>query len=239
MAVVSAVTSLAENAATGQDRWPGPLDQVLGHAWIILGVGLALALLLALYALFREVKSSSTADDPPPQAAPEMPRWVVNRAQVRQVAAELGRRRRLRSVGITAVAGLHGAGLREDTLAEMVWAEEDPGRVTAGVLCLVQVSAQPQQSQPGRQPQASVSPPAAGTTAVGRCSDPVRSSGSTSSSAMLSTQVQASTEKLPPAGPRTTVAVSSLTRSAGIGTPGAWKIHSIVLSKLTSLGTSP
>lgn len=44
---------------------------------------------------------------------------------------------------------------------------------------------------------------------------------------MLSAQVQASTEKLPPAGPRTTVAVSSLTRSAGIGTPGAWKIHSI------------
>ncbi|MFD3838293.1 hypothetical protein ACFWWC_18850 [Streptomyces sp. NPDC058642] len=52
-AVVSAVTSLAENPATGQDRWPGPLDQVLRPAWIVLGVGLDLALLLALYALFH------------------------------------------------------------------------------------------------------------------------------------------------------------------------------------------
>lgn len=137
------------------------------------------------------------------------------------------------------MAGLHGAGsFGKTTLAEMVCAEEDPGRVSAGVLCLVQVSAQPQQSQSGRQPQASVSPLAAGTTAAG-VSGPVRSSGATSSSAMLSAQVQASTEKLPPAGPRTTVAVSSLTRSAGIGTPSAWKIHSIVLSPLMPLGTSP
>ncbi|MCF3136641.1 NB-ARC domain-containing protein [Streptomyces olivochromogenes] len=123
-AVVGAVTSLAENAATGQDRWPGPLDQVRRHAWIVLGVGLALALLLALYALFHEVKSSSAAGDPPPPAPPEIPRWVVDRAQARQVAAELGRRRRSRSVGITAAAGLHGAGgFGKTTLAEMVWAD--------------------------------------------------------------------------------------------------------------------
>lgn len=57
-AVVSAVTSLAENAATGQDRWPGPLDQVRRHAWIVLGVGLTLALLLTLYALFNDSGSS-------------------------------------------------------------------------------------------------------------------------------------------------------------------------------------
>ncbi len=130
-------------------------------------------------------------------------------------------------------------GFGKTTFAEMVWAEEDPGRVTAGSLCLVQVSAQPQEpQQPGWQPHGRVSPLVAGTIAVGRCPDPVRSSGSASSSAMLSTHLQASTEKLPPAD-RTSVAVSSLTRSAGIGTPGAWKIHSIVLSKLTSLGTSP
>ncbi|WP_030949810.1 hypothetical protein [Streptomyces sp. NRRL S-646] len=59
-AVVGAVTSFAENAATGQDRWPGPLDQIRRHAWIILGVGLV----LALYTQFREVKSSSEAEDP-------------------------------------------------------------------------------------------------------------------------------------------------------------------------------
>ncbi|MFJ9901081.1 NB-ARC domain-containing protein [Streptomyces sp. NPDC091280] len=123
-AVVGAVTSAAENAATGQDRWPGPLDQVRRHAWIVLGVGLALALLLALYTLFHEVKSSSTAEDPPPPAPPEIPRWVIDRAQARQVAAELGRRRRSRSVGITAAAGLHGAGgFGKSTLAEMVWAD--------------------------------------------------------------------------------------------------------------------
>ncbi|WP_059211718.1 hypothetical protein [Streptomyces canus] len=84
-------------------------------------MGLALALLLVVYTLFREAKSSSVADDPPPPAPPEIPRWVVDRAQVRQVAAALSRRRRLRSVGITATAGLHGAGgFGKTTLAEMV-----------------------------------------------------------------------------------------------------------------------
>ncbi|MFD9254902.1 hypothetical protein [Streptomyces bottropensis] len=53
---------------------------------------------------------------------------MVNRAQARQVAAELGRRRRLRSVGVTAVAGRHGAEssgktTADEALAEMVWAE--------------------------------------------------------------------------------------------------------------------
>ncbi|MCX4920003.1 NB-ARC domain-containing protein [Streptomyces sp. NBC_00687] len=123
-AVVSAVTSFAENAATGQDRWPGPLDQVRRHAWIVLGVGLGLALLLALSALFHEVRSSPTADDPTPPPTPEIPQWVVDRAQAKQVAAELGRARRLRSVGITTAAGLHGAGgFGKSTLAEMVWAD--------------------------------------------------------------------------------------------------------------------
>ncbi|MFD9110087.1 hypothetical protein [Streptomyces bottropensis] len=55
--------------------------------------------------------------------APEMPRWVVNRAQARQVAAELGRRRRLRSVGVTAVAGRHGAESSGKTTADEALAE--------------------------------------------------------------------------------------------------------------------
>ncbi|MCZ4103663.1 NB-ARC domain-containing protein [Streptomyces sp. H39-C1] len=123
-AVVSAVTSLSENAATGQDRWPGPLDHIRQHAWVVLGAGLGVALLVALYALRHDAGSQRDIEDPPPPAPPEIPRWVVDRAQVGQVVAELCRQRGRRSVGITSTAGLHGAGgFGKTTLAEMVWAD--------------------------------------------------------------------------------------------------------------------
>ncbi|MFE2132027.1 NB-ARC domain-containing protein [Streptomyces sp. NPDC059466] len=115
---------MAENAATGQARWPGPLDAIRRHAWAVLGVGLTLALLLALYALLHDSGSSAAAEDPPAPAPPEIPRWVVDRAQVRVVVGELLRRRGQGSVGITATAGLHGAGgFGKTTLAEVVWAD--------------------------------------------------------------------------------------------------------------------
>ncbi|MEV7738866.1 NB-ARC domain-containing protein [Streptomyces sp. NPDC088921] len=118
------MTSLAENAATGQARWPGPLDAIRRYAWVVLGVGLTLALLLALYALVHDSGSSAAAEDPPAPAPPEIPRWVVDRAQVRVVVSELLRRRGHGPVGITATAGLHGAGgFGKTTLAEVVWAD--------------------------------------------------------------------------------------------------------------------
>ncbi|MFI9810229.1 NB-ARC domain-containing protein [Streptomyces sp. NPDC052301] len=121
-AVVSAVTSLAENAATGQDQWPGYLDAVRRHAWAVLGIGLALALLLAMYTLLRQDAPAGGIGDPAPPPAPSRPRWIVDRAQAARVAAELCRRRGRRSVGITATAGFYGAGgFGKTTLAEMVW----------------------------------------------------------------------------------------------------------------------
>ncbi|MGI5518489.1 NB-ARC domain-containing protein [Streptomyces sp. CA-106131] len=63
------------------------------------------------------------AGDPRPPAPPQIPQWVVDRAQAARVAAALCRRWGRRSVGITATAGLHGAGgFGKTTLAEMVWA---------------------------------------------------------------------------------------------------------------------
>ncbi|MFJ4931606.1 NB-ARC domain-containing protein, partial [Streptomyces sp. NPDC088736] len=83
-----------------------------------------MALLLALLALFQELKPPAAGEDPLPPAPPEIPRWVVDRAQARQVAVELSRRRGMQSVGITATAGLHGAGgFGKTTLTEMVWAD--------------------------------------------------------------------------------------------------------------------
>ncbi|WP_405976505.1 WD40 repeat domain-containing protein [Streptomyces sp. NBC_00988] len=118
------MTSLAENAATGQDRWPGPLEAIRRHAWIVLAAGLVLALFLAVYAVFHEVGSSAAAEDPPPPGPPDIPQWVVDRDQARKVAGELLRRQGRGSVGITAAAGLHGAGgFGKTTLAEMVWAD--------------------------------------------------------------------------------------------------------------------
>ncbi len=123
--LVSAVTSLAENAATGQDQWPGPLDAIRQHAWFVLGAGLVAALILAVYALRRDGGADEGTGSPPPPAPPQIPQWVVDRDQADQVAAALCHRRGQRSVGITATAGLHGAGgFGKTTLAEMVWADD-------------------------------------------------------------------------------------------------------------------
>ncbi|WP_146088227.1 NB-ARC domain-containing protein [Actinacidiphila yanglinensis] len=124
-AVAEAVASLAENAATGQARWPGPLDLIREHAWWVLGIGLMLALVLGVLAVVRDQRGEAAGGgDPPPPAPPQRPRWVVDRAQAREVADELCRCDSSRSVGITTTAGLHGAGgFGKTTLAETVWAD--------------------------------------------------------------------------------------------------------------------
>ncbi|MFD7919825.1 NB-ARC domain-containing protein [Streptomyces sp. NPDC059740] len=121
---VTAVTSMAENAATGQDHWPGPLEEVRRHAWPVLAVGLAVAFVIALRSLRPSSVPAGFPDDPPPPTAPTVPEWVVDRDQVDQVVAALRQERRSATVGITAAAALHGAGgFGKTTVAELVWSD--------------------------------------------------------------------------------------------------------------------
>lgn len=121
---VTATVSMAENAATGQDRWPGPLEQVRQHAWPVLGAGLVVSLAIVLWSLLRPDTPAGSVQDPPPPTPPQVPDWVIDRTQVDQVVAALRRERRSATVGITAATALHGAGgFGKTTVAELVWAD--------------------------------------------------------------------------------------------------------------------
>ncbi|MGW6565646.1 NB-ARC domain-containing protein [Streptomyces sp. NPDC054975] len=119
-AAVAVLASLAANAATADDRWPGVLDAVRAGPWPWVGGLGAGAVALAVTAALLNGGPSVSAQDPPPPGAPAVPAWVVDRAEIRQaVAAVCGRK--AEAVGIT--TALEGAGgFGKTTLATLVCA---------------------------------------------------------------------------------------------------------------------
>ncbi|MFF8383355.1 NB-ARC domain-containing protein [Streptomyces kanasensis] len=120
-AAVAVLVSLAANAATAHDRWPGVLDAVRADPWPWVGGLGAGAVVLAVAAVLLGGGPPATALDPPPPVAPVVPAWVVDRAEGRlAVAAVCGRK--ARAVGIT--TALEGAGgFGKTTLATLVCAD--------------------------------------------------------------------------------------------------------------------
>ncbi|MFD3533429.1 NB-ARC domain-containing protein [Streptomyces sp. NPDC058664] len=119
-AAVAVLASLAANAATSHDRWPGVLDAVRSDPWPWVGWLGAGAVTLAVVAVLISGGPSVSAQDPPPPGAPVVPAWVVDRAEIRTaVAAVCGRK--AEAVGIT--TALEGAGgFGKTTLATLVCA---------------------------------------------------------------------------------------------------------------------
>lgn len=119
-AAVAVLASLAANAATEHDRWPGLLDAIRTSPWPWVGGLGAGAVALAVAATLITGGPSVSAQDPPPPPAPVVPAWVVDRTEIRRaVAAVCGRR--AGAVGIT--TALEGAGgFGKTTLATLVCA---------------------------------------------------------------------------------------------------------------------
>ncbi|MFG2236042.1 NB-ARC domain-containing protein [Streptomyces sp. NPDC048723] len=120
-AAVAVLVSLAANAATSADRWPGPLDLLRRHAWLSVAALAAWAVVLAVVSAWRQERTAAGGGDPPPPALVPVPEWVVDRDEgVRAVAAVCGGRRSGgRAVAIT--TSLEGAGgFGKTTLAAVV-----------------------------------------------------------------------------------------------------------------------
>ncbi|POX52839.1 FxSxx-COOH system tetratricopeptide repeat protein [Streptomyces sp. Ru72] len=97
------VGSLAFNAASGQSRWPGPLDFVRVHPWVVL-------LLLVPLAL-AELRPEPRGDRAPRPTTPATYRLPPRNSHFTGRDATLGElRRRLTSAGGIAVQVVHGLG---------------------------------------------------------------------------------------------------------------------------------
>ncbi|MEG8275212.1 FxSxx-COOH system tetratricopeptide repeat protein [Streptomyces sp. AHA2] len=97
------VGSLAFNAASGQSRWPGPLDFVRTHPWVVL--------LLLVPLAWAGLRQESREEPPPRPAAPmtyRLPPRNVHFTGRDDALREL--RRRLTSAGDTATQVVHGLG---------------------------------------------------------------------------------------------------------------------------------
>ncbi|HET6855747.1 MAG TPA: NB-ARC domain-containing protein, partial [Streptomyces sp.] len=119
-AVVAVVASLAANAATSADRWPGALDTIRQHPWYwVAGLAVA-AVVTAGVMAWRQERPVGVADDPPPPPVQPVPEWVVGRSEGSRaitVVCRTGRERR--AVAIT--TSLEGAGgFGKTTLAAVV-----------------------------------------------------------------------------------------------------------------------
>ena len=86
-AAVAVPASLAANAATAQDRWPGILDVLPADPWPWVGALGAGAVVLSVIAALISGGPSASAQDPPPPGAPTVPAWVVDRAESRLAVA--------------------------------------------------------------------------------------------------------------------------------------------------------
>ncbi|OKI74494.1 hypothetical protein AMK11_35670 [Streptomyces sp. CB02414] len=136
-AAVALLASLAANAATAHDRWPGVLDALRADPWPWVGGLGAAAVVSAVTGVLAGGGAPATAGDPPPPGAPAVPSWVVDRAECRRAAAAVCRRR-AGAVGLT--TALEGAGgFGKTTLATRVCADRRVRRRFRGRVYVVTV----------------------------------------------------------------------------------------------------
>ncbi|MER5384269.1 NB-ARC domain-containing protein [Streptomyces sp. NPDC002688] len=134
--VLAAALSLAANAATGQDRWPGPLDWLRRYPWPAVGLLLALSVVAIAVMTWRQERPSAGRDDPPPPEPAAVPEWFVARAETRQAVEAVLRDNG--SVGIT--TSLWGAGgFGKTTLATAVCAHRRVRRRFSGRIYTVTI----------------------------------------------------------------------------------------------------
>ncbi|WP_327330358.1 MULTISPECIES: NB-ARC domain-containing protein [unclassified Streptomyces] len=115
-AAVAVLASLAANAATSRDRWPGLLDTLRTDPWPWVSVLGVAAMALAAVAAFSG--RPTVDEDPPPPGAPTVPAWVVDREESHRAVAAVCAPEAA-DVGIT--TSLEGAGgFGKSTLATLV-----------------------------------------------------------------------------------------------------------------------
>ncbi|MET9951730.1 NB-ARC domain-containing protein [Streptomyces sp. NPDC006339] len=98
-AAVAVLASLAANAATSDDRWPGALDRIRQQPWWWVAGLAALGVLVAVVVAWRQERGAAVAGDPPPPAPQAVPDWVVDRgerARTVKAVCRAGRTRRSR-----------------------------------------------------------------------------------------------------------------------------------------------
>ncbi|NYI07570.1 NB-ARC domain-containing protein [Allostreptomyces psammosilenae] len=116
-AALAVLLGAAVNAATGAERWPGPLDVVRERPWWSVAAIGSLTVLGAVAAAWIQERAPADGGDPPPPPPPVVPGWFVDRAQAREVVAAVCRDGQ--AVGIT--TSLYGAGgFGKTTLATAV-----------------------------------------------------------------------------------------------------------------------
>ncbi|MEV6781166.1 NB-ARC domain-containing protein [Streptomyces sp. NPDC051098] len=104
--VLAVLLALAANAATADERWPGPLDEFRQNPWPWVGALGGLAVVVAAVMAAMQLPPPAGQDDPPPPPPVAVPDWFVDRAQTGETVAALCRGGR--AVGIT--TSLWGAG---------------------------------------------------------------------------------------------------------------------------------
>ncbi|MFC9589880.1 NB-ARC domain-containing protein [Streptomyces sp. NPDC056944] len=115
---VAILASLAANAATSGDRWPGPLDWIRTDPWTYVG-GFGVAAFLFSFAATWSAQTTTT--DPPPPPVTPVPDWVVDRGESDRAVAAVCAGPSDRAVAIT--TSLQGAGgFGKTTLATVVCA---------------------------------------------------------------------------------------------------------------------
>ncbi|MFD0406115.1 NB-ARC domain-containing protein, partial [Kitasatospora sp. NPDC127116] len=128
--------SLAGNAATGDEKWPGVLDLLRTRAWWAVGALTLAAVVIGLLA--RRIEQFPAAEgDPPPPPAPAVESWLVRRAELHQAIVAV-RAPGGSTVGLT--TSLHGAGgFGKTRLARMVCADRTVRRRFRGRVYLVTI----------------------------------------------------------------------------------------------------
>ncbi|WP_306801497.1 NB-ARC domain-containing protein [Streptomyces sp. T12] len=104
--VLAALLSLAANAATAKQHWPGPLDSLRQQSWPSVAVLVVLSLAVTGAMTWKQGRPSAGRDDPPPPQPAEVPGWFVARSETLDAVAAVCRGGR--AVGIT--TSLWGAG---------------------------------------------------------------------------------------------------------------------------------
>ncbi|MER7521255.1 NB-ARC domain-containing protein [Streptomyces sp. NPDC126499] len=102
-AAVAVLASLAANAATSHDRWPGALDRIRQQPWWWVAGLAAVGVLVAVVIAWRQERGAAVAGDPPAPAPRAVPDWVVDRgerARTVKAVCRAGRPRRRRTAAV-------------------------------------------------------------------------------------------------------------------------------------------